>query len=91
MIERTSAEIRAHRSVIEAITQRWFDGEISMLTKRQLIREANTFFYGDKTQVLARRRLVAEVAEPEPEREPVPAQGALWEDEDEEKEPWWQR
>jgi hypothetical protein len=89
MIERTNAEIRQHRASIDAIVAQWHAGEITMRQKRQAIREANTFFYGDRTPVLAKRRIVAAVEEPE--RELVPASTApLWDDEPEE-EFWWQR
>jgi hypothetical protein len=85
---RTPAEVHAHHSAINEIVARWQDGEYgkgdaALATKRALIEEENRFYLGTP--------LPEAPAEP-PER-PVLAlvQGRFFEEDEDEKEPWWQR
>ncbi len=70
MDDRTYTEARQHMAEIERIKRRWFDGEISMRQKQELIREANIFYRGDQPNSLTpARTLVTSPADDEPERE----------------------
>lgn len=66
---RTLDEAKAHRAAIDKIVKRWFEGEITMAQKQELIIAENEFYKGNVPErhlelVLATSRYTPEDDEP---------------------------
>ena len=86
-MQHSVTERKRHLAEIDKIVARWLDGEITVTEKRQLIAEANSFFYGqERTSRATGSPLTHVTVEVEHSHRPPARTHA-----EPEREDWWNR